>query len=41
MHGNSIEWDDNNQILVSNRASNEILKIDLQSGEVYGILVDH
>ena len=34
MHGNSVEWDDNNQILVSNRASNEILKIDLQSGEV-------
>ena len=34
MHGNSIEWDGNNQILVSNRASNEILKIDLQSGEV-------
>ena len=34
MHGNSMEWDGNNQILVSNRASNEILKIDLQSGEV-------
>ena len=34
MHGNSIEWDGNNQILVSNRSSNEILKIDLQSGEV-------
>ena len=34
MHGNSIEWVGNNQILVSNRASNEILKIDLQSGEV-------
>ena len=34
MHGNSIEWDGNNQILVSNRASNEILKIDLLSGEV-------
>ena len=34
MHGNSIEWDGNNQILVSNRASNEILKVDLQSGEV-------
>ena len=34
MHGNSIEWEGNNQILVSNRASNEILKVDLQSGEV-------
>ena len=34
MHGNSIEWVGNDQILVSNRASNEILKIDLQSGEV-------
>ena len=34
MHGNSIEWDGNNQLLVSNRASNEILKVDLQSGEV-------
>ena len=34
MHGNSIEWVGDNHILVSNRASNEILKIDLQSGEV-------
>ena len=34
MHGNSIEWVGDNQILVSNRASSEILKIDLQSGEI-------
>ena len=33
MHGNSIEVYDN-QILVSNRASNEILKLDIESGEI-------
>ena len=33
MHGNSMEVY-NNQILVSNRASNEILKIDIDSGEI-------
>ena len=33
MHGNSIEVYDN-QILVSNRASNEILKLNIESGEI-------
>jgi len=34
MHGNSIEIDHDNHLLISNRTSNEILKINRQNGDV-------
>ena len=34
MHGNSIEIDDDNHLIISNRRSSEILKINRYSGEI-------
>ena len=38
MHGNSIEIDYDNNILLSNRRSSEIIKIDRETGEVIWIM---
>ena len=38
MHGNSIEVDNDNNLLISNRTSNEVFKINRITGEIIWIL---
>ena len=38
MHGNSIEVDDDNNLLLSNRTNNEIIKIDRITGDIIWIM---
>ena len=38
MHGNSIEIDNDNNLLISNRTSNEVFKINRNTGEIVWIL---
>tara|TARA_Y100000994_G_scaffold132405_1_gene108559 strand:- start:6923 stop:8200 length:1278 start_codon:yes stop_codon:yes gene_type:complete len=38
MHGNSIEIDDDNNLLLSNRTSNEVFKIDRETGDIIWIM---